>query len=42
MKGFPFVTAIICAVVGAKYADQIKDMLKDIPVIGDFLNSNKG
>jgi len=38
MKGFPYVTAIVCVVIGAKYADQIKDMLKEVPFVGDFLN----
>jgi putative cell wall-binding protein len=37
MKGFPYVTALVCVIVGAKYSDQVKDMLKDIPVVGDFL-----
>ncbi len=27
------------AVVAVKFTDQIKEMVKDVPVIGDFVNS---
>ena len=38
MKGFPFITAAVCLLVGAKFSDDIKNALKDVPFVGDLLN----
>lgn len=38
MKGFPFITAGVCLLVGTMFSTEIKTALKDIPVLGDLLN----
>ena len=39
MRNFPFITATVCLIIGAKFHDEIAKLLKDLPVIGDWFKT---